>query len=297
MREFNSLDKFWTCKPEYFRKARGIILKLVFLLLATLFLALLITIILHLSIELTEKSLSEQFIISVSLLYNFSSEDDFTPIPIAVLFLLRIIGVFLLFVVAALIANILSRSVNPIRISHYYAINSDAETIVESNGKRTKQNKPELEVRYWIRLPNTEYLYDACCTLEITSIIRSTIGGGNSRQLFRVSEQYAMIRGVRFFSVPVDDSRFMKAFEEVISPTSDAQQLERCYLKFSVSGELANGQRVFRTLSLKPKNLFNGFNFLSIRHTTCMGCFLESIGYERIYFNHFGKLVRCKMVN
>lgn len=90
-----------------------------------------------------------------------------------------------------------------------------------------------------------------------------------------------MIWGVRFFSVPVDNSRFMKAFEEVISPTSDAQKLERCFLKFSVSGELANGQRVFRTFSLKPKNLFNGFNFLSIRHTSCMGCLLESIGYER----------------
>lgn len=130
--------------------------------------------------------------------------------------------------------------------------------------------------------------------MKITSIIRSIIGGGNSRQLFRVSEQYAMIRGVNFFSVPVDDLRFMKAFEKVVSSTSDAQKLERCYLKFSVSGERANGQRVFRTLSLKPKNLFNGFNFLSIRHTTCMGCSLESIGYEKIYFNHFGKLVRCK---
>lgn len=294
MREFNSLDKFWTCKPEYFRKAREVIIKLVFLLLATLGLALLITIILYLSTENLEKSLFEQFIISVSLLYNFSSENDPTLIPIAVLFLLRIIGVFLLFVVAALIANILSQSVNPICISQYYVINSDAETIVDSNGKRTKQNKPDLEVRYWIRLPNTEYLYDARCTLEITSIVRSTIGGGNSRQLFRTSEQYAMIRGVRFFSVPVDDPCFMDALEEVISPTSEAQKLERCYLKFSVSGELANGQRVFRTLSLKPKNLFNGFNFLSIRHTTCMDCSLESIGYEKIYFNHFGKLVRCK---
>lgn len=108
MREFNSLDKFWTCKPEYFRKARGVIFKLVFLLLATLGLALLITIILYLSTENLEKGLFEQFIISVSLLYNFSSENDPTLIPIAVLFLLRIIGVFLLFVVAALIANILS---------------------------------------------------------------------------------------------------------------------------------------------------------------------------------------------
>lgn len=301
-KEFNSLDIFFVNRSEYRAKA---IRLFVSLMLGAILLALLIGAISVIHQLLTNGEYGyfdlffEHLYAFVTGNHNTSTGSEIISFPIVVIE--AMVGLLISFVVAGVIAILVSRSVNPIEICSLSTIHTDGSDIY---GQEIGDAGPCFEFRYFVKYPDEIYLSNAFVSISIMEAADRVVGRGKTRTLFKYEEHYGQIRGVRYLSIPLSTkdenditllealSKYMNEYEE--KEVDGKRVIEYKYIAVArVGGVAPNGEQVSCVRILKQDELGDGCKFVSIRHTECTGDKEAHKGVDYIYFEHFDKLYKC----
>lgn len=301
-KEFNALDILYVNRRKYGEKATRLFASLISgLIFLSIFVGA-ISIIHHLA------SNGEHgfFDLASRHLYAFvtgngDSLAGESVIPFPVVVAEATFGLLASFVIAGVIAILVSRSVNPIEICDFSIIHTDG---TDRYGCEVLDAEPCYEFRYFVKLQDEAYLRDAFASISIMDAADRTVGRNSTRTLFKYEEHYNQIRGVRFLSVPLsvisdDGTTLSDALQKYITgfheELIDGEQIAfyRYIAVARVGGVMPNGEQVSCVRFLKQNDLVDGCKFASIRHTTCTGDSSKCKKGKYIYFRHFNFLYPC----
>lgn len=301
-KEFNSLDMFYVNWIEYWKKVKRLFVSL---MLGVILLVLLISVISAIHQLLTNGEYGyfdlffEHLYAFVTGNHNTSTGSDIISFPIVVIE--AMVGLLFSFVVAGVIAILVSRSVNPIEICDLSIIHTDGSDIY---GQEVSDAGPCFEFRYFVKYPDRTYLSNAFASISIMEGADRVVGRGKTRTLFKYEEYYGQIRGVRYLSIPLSTkdenditlsealSKYMNEYEE--KEVDGKKVTEYKYIAVArVGGTAPNGEQVSCVKTLKQDALGDGCKFASIRHKECTGDEKAHKGVDYIYFKHFDKLYMC----
>ncbi len=302
-KEFNAIDMFHVNRRRYCKKVARVFASIA---LGSTFLLIFVAIIsaIHIFISNGEHGF---FDLASRHLYAFVTGNGDTVtdeeiIPFPVIVIEATFGLLISFVIAGVIAILVSRSVNPIDICEFSVIHTDGS---DKYGQEVCDAEPCFEFRYFVKLQDGMYLSDAFATISIMEASERTIGRNSTRTLFKYEEHYNQIRGVRFLSVPLSAKsedgvtlsealkEFIADYKEEIADGGEVRHSYRYIAVARVGGVMPNGEQVSCVRFLEQGKLVDGCKFASIRHATCTGAPSKCKKAKYIYFRHFDLLYPC----
>ncbi|WP_304425684.1 hypothetical protein [uncultured Adlercreutzia sp.] len=189
----------------------------------------------------------------------FPPADDAINQPLAII--ARSVGFVLTCLFSGIAIAIFLSPVNVIRFSKYAVVD------LERN---------ELRVRYWIRKPEQDYIFDA--SLELIIISQSELNRGDSRSVFTFRflapkdmdnqpEKYFGIRGVRYLDIPLTTRSRYDNQEKLIDALATFYSDSSSRIIVRIMGTDKSGRRIYREHRYPKNHILLGYEFVSIRRS------------------------------
>lgn len=175
---------------------------------------------------------------------------------------------------AIIVKNFLSPK-NPIRFAKAFVVDSDEKKVL---------------FRYWIQFDKGVYLYNVLIKLDILEFKETIKGMGKGNVLFHFEEYYELIRGVRYLQVPINYPKWLSSLMKV---TENTERPSDVIIRIILTGIDGEGNKFSKMKYYSVIDMYNGYQFVSIRKSEYDKKWYEENGIEYLRYNHFELMCKC----
>lgn len=241
------------------------------------------------SIETFSKSFIEAITVGVCLVFDFMPQANQLHEPDSLEYLARIVGFIYTCVFSGVIVATFMRPANIIAFSKYAVIDA-------------KRNK--LVLRYWIKKPENNYLFNVVANVEVSTPRQRNAGTNEEKRLFRYTDPndykkypnggYRMKRGVWYLSIPLwkQSENESTTLLEALNCFFESNEKVNPTIRITVSGISNDGLILTKYHDYTPREVLYGYRFVSIQGYEIFNADCKES--RKLFYEHFNMVCKQK---